>query len=57
MNLPHIAFLVMVMALVGGNLIAMTGQGVIGGILALVGVWLITLRTHEQALDLLEKSL
>lgn len=57
MNLPHIAFLVMVMALVGGNLIAMSGQGVIGGILALVGVWLITLRTHEQALDLLEKSL
>lgn len=57
MNLPHIAFLVMVMALVGGNLIAMTGQGVIGGILALVGVWLITLGTHEQALVLLEKSL
>ena len=47
----------MVMALVGGNLIAMTGLRVIGGILALVGVWLITLRTHEQALDLLEKSL
>ncbi len=47
----------MVMALAGGNLIAMTVQRVRGRILTLVGVSLITLRDHDHALDLVEKSL
>ena len=57
MSVPHIALLVMVMALAGGNLIAMTVQKVRGRILTLVGVSLITLRDHDHALDLIEKSL
>ena len=57
MSVPHIALLVMVMALAGGNLAAMTVQMVIGGILALLGVSLITPPNHDHALDLIEKSL
>ena len=57
MSVPHIALLVMVMALAGGNLMAMTVQRARGGILTLVGVSLIMLRNHDHALDLVEKSL
>ena len=57
MSVPHIALLVTIMALAGGDLSAMTVQMVIGGILALLGVSLITPRHHDQALDLIEKSL
>ncbi len=57
MTVPHVALLVMVMTLAGGNLIAMAAQMVIAGILTLVGVSLITLHNHDHALDLVEKSL
>ena len=57
MTIPHIVLLVLIMALAGGNLIAMTAQMVIGGILTLAGVSLITLRNRDRALDLVEKSL
>lgn len=57
MTEPHIALLVMVVALAGGNIIAMTVQMVRGGILTRVSVSLIKLRNHDRALDLVEKSL
>ncbi len=57
MTVPHIALLVRVMALAGGNLMAMTGQMMRIGILTLPGVSLITLSNRDRALDLVEKSL
>lgn len=57
MSVPHIALLIMVMALAGGNLMAMTGRMVRSGILGLAGVSPITPGNHDQALDPVEKSL
>jgi len=57
MSVPHTALLVMVMAPAGGNLMAMTGQMVRSGILTLPGVWPITPRHYDHALDPVEKSL